>query len=168
MNHLPENIRLIRLSSKMTQAKFAEIVGANKDKIYTYEKGIAEPNEYLVGKIADYAGITIEQLYKKKLKEDDLNYTAVNYSTRPPKGTKEEAQKNQNDSEAILVYKEMVKQLQEQVKQQKELIDKLLQKTWSLTYWAWSGQIYEHNINYKTKKAARNGLAALILDRIIY
>ena len=113
----------------MTQEVFAEKFNSTKGKIYTYEKGKANPDRLLVQEIAEFAGITIDQLYKKKLKREDLNYTAVNYSTRPPKGTQEEAQKNQNDSEAILVYKEMVKQLQEQVKQQKELIDKLLQKT---------------------------------------
>lgn len=136
MLQLAENIRLVRVSMKLTQEDFAEKFNSTKGKIYTYEKGKANPDRLLVKEIAEFAGVTADDLQNKKLKRQDLNFTAVNYSTRPPKGKQEEAQKNQNDSEAILVYKELVKQLQEtvkqlqeQVKQQKELIDKLLQKS---------------------------------------
>ena len=72
MLHLSDNIRYIRLLSGKTQTEFAELVGATKDTLYTYEKGKAKPNELVLSKISKIAGVTLEQLLEKDLKKQEI------------------------------------------------------------------------------------------------
>lgn len=54
----------------MKQKDFAERIGTTDKKLYSYEAGIAKPNELLLSKIAKIAGITLEEIKLKDLKSN--------------------------------------------------------------------------------------------------
>lgn len=119
----------MRLLAGMNRQKFSELFGKyglNPDKLYSYEHGKAEPNEVLIKKLAEYAGVTVDDLTNKELTESEM-FKTPSYSTKTTNGTPQD--KKMPDIEVIRHYEELVKQLQETVKQQKTLIDKLLEKT---------------------------------------
>lgn len=68
------NIKLIRVSAGLTQGKFAEKIGSSKDQIFLWENEKSTPNTVYCEKIAAFAGITIQDLQHKKLKEGDLDF----------------------------------------------------------------------------------------------
>jgi len=74
MSVLAENILTIR--GKMTQGDFGKLIDANKNKVYTYEKltNPSVPRKHTLQKIADYAGIKIDDLLNKKLTLSDLAF----------------------------------------------------------------------------------------------
>jgi transcriptional regulator with XRE-family HTH domain len=72
MLHLSDNLKLIRQLSELSQQEFGKLFGISKDKVFSYENERAQPNELIAAKIAEFAGITEEQLYKKKLKREDV------------------------------------------------------------------------------------------------
>ena len=72
MLQLPSNIRLIRLLAGKTQEEFGRMMGANKARQFTYEKGIAEPDELYLSRISAFAGITESDLRSAKLSESNI------------------------------------------------------------------------------------------------
>lgn len=69
MSFLPDNIKMIRLLSGKSQADFGAVMNVTKGQQYSYEKGNAIPDGVYLRKVADFAGITIEQLKYDKLTE---------------------------------------------------------------------------------------------------
>lgn len=81
MLHLAKNIKTIRELNNKTQVEFAEIFGVknkkgeySSDKIYTYETGKAEPPEFLIQEIANYAGVSVSDLKNTALKKSDFSF----------------------------------------------------------------------------------------------
>lgn len=106
----------------MTQQDFAEAVGATKDKIYTYEKGRAKPNSLLLKRIADVAGITIDQLLN-----DNLNINVLNPDTKEVEFTLTKTTSDEVSTKEQELSKRVI-ELETEVKLLNEMIDRLLEK----------------------------------------
>ena len=59
---LARNIRWIRLLAGLGQAEFAERIGTNPKNISAYEVRNIRPNELVLAKIANIAGVGIEEI----------------------------------------------------------------------------------------------------------
>jgi transcriptional regulator with XRE-family HTH domain len=70
---LSDNIKLIRQLSGCTQRQFGDKIGANKDKMYSYEADNAKPLEIYVERIAQIAGISATELQTHRFHSRDLN-----------------------------------------------------------------------------------------------
>ena len=75
-------------------------------------------------------GESLESIHARLMEayRKELEMYKQTYSTRPANGSIEGIKKP-DEGELIRQYQELIKQLQETVKQQKQLIDKLLEKT---------------------------------------
>lgn len=128
MLHIAENIRLIRLLSGMTQEEFGVKMGANKNKQYTYEKGLAEPDELYQQRVSDFAGVSIKDLMSIRLKEKNIN--VIDPDTKDMMftlATKTEA--NQHDVEKLKTEAEHLRELLKAEKEKNELLKQLVQSS---------------------------------------
>jgi len=57
-----EKIKSLREQNKKTQEDLAKYLGVAPQTVYKYEKGINEPDLSTTQKIADYFGITVDEL----------------------------------------------------------------------------------------------------------
>ena len=62
MNAFSERLVLLRNEKKLTQEKFAEIIGVSKSTISMYENGNRTPSFEIEEKIADYFNVDLEFL----------------------------------------------------------------------------------------------------------
>ena len=65
-----EKIKSLREQNKKTQEDLAKYLGVAPQTVYKYEKGINEPDLSTTQKIADYFGITVDELLGRI--DDDL------------------------------------------------------------------------------------------------
>lgn len=66
---IDENIKFIRKQKKLTQQKFADLIGIKRSSLGAYEEGRAKPNYQTLGKIAAICKISIDRLIKENLAE---------------------------------------------------------------------------------------------------
>ncbi len=57
-----QRIKNIRRSKGMTVEQFGQLFGANKSLVYKWENAMSQPNRIRMRQIADFAGITVEEL----------------------------------------------------------------------------------------------------------
>jgi len=77
LRQVNQNIKLIRELSGKKQEKFAELIKTNLSNLKTYENTNVRPKAIVLAAIADYAGITVEDLENKKLTHKDLKFGSV-------------------------------------------------------------------------------------------
>lgn len=70
--HLSQNIKLIRGLAGKTQPEFAKIIGENVSNLKTYERTGTLPKLHIRMRIADIAGVSVDDLLKKGLTEKDI------------------------------------------------------------------------------------------------
>jgi transcriptional regulator with XRE-family HTH domain len=69
---LNDNIKLVRELSGFRQIDFAKKFGINLSNLKTYENTDVKPKANVLADLADYAGITVDDLENKKLTHKDL------------------------------------------------------------------------------------------------
>lgn len=62
MNKLQENLKKLRTISKKTQDDIASYLGVTRQAYGNYENGVREPELDAVIKLADYYGVTLDEL----------------------------------------------------------------------------------------------------------
>lgn len=72
MSFIGSNIKKIRSIKKLSQSAFAELFGLTRASIGAYEEGRAEPKIDAVQNIANYFGLTLDQLLAKELTVNEL------------------------------------------------------------------------------------------------
>lgn len=72
MSHVGKNIKKIRSVKNFNQTQFAELFNLKRASIGAYEEGRAEPKIATLSQIANYFGITIDDLLNKELSVNDL------------------------------------------------------------------------------------------------
>ena len=87
MSTFSERLVLLRNEKKITQEKFAEIIGVSKSTISMYENGNRTPSFEIEEKIADYFNVDLEFLrgrsnirnrYQHNKLKSESNVTPVN------------------------------------------------------------------------------------------
>lgn len=68
MNHFSENIKYLRETTGLSQAKFGKGFGVSRDNIASYERG-SEPKMEFITKIVNFYHITTEELFNKDLRQ---------------------------------------------------------------------------------------------------
>lgn len=77
MLQIQQNIILIRGLTNLNQEDFGLLIGATKAMVTSYETGVAAPKKIIIkNRICELAGITLDQLENKKLKESDIKIKA--------------------------------------------------------------------------------------------
>lgn len=76
--HLQENIRIIITRRRLTYHAFGEAVGATEGMVKTYVTKGATPPLPILCAIADFAGITLDQLVRYPLDSEAYRPTIVN------------------------------------------------------------------------------------------
>ena len=74
---LGDKIKLYRENKKMTQNDLADILEVSSGTISKYESGALEPNIESLKKLADFFGITIDELLKDEEKFDFSNVNVL-------------------------------------------------------------------------------------------
>ena len=72
------NLKKIRKSLKLSQAKLAELVNISQRTISHYEKGDSEPELIIVCRLADAFNITVDQLLGYDANSDADRYVDLN------------------------------------------------------------------------------------------
>jgi len=72
MSHIGNNIRKIRSVKNQSQTDFAKLFDLKRASVGAYEEGRAEPKITTVIQIANYFGISIDDLLQKDLSVNDL------------------------------------------------------------------------------------------------
>lgn len=72
MSYFGLNIRKIRIVKKINQSEFGKLFGLTRAAIGSYEEGRAEAKIDKIIEIADYFGLTLDQLLKRKLTINDI------------------------------------------------------------------------------------------------
>ena len=70
---LGHNMALIRRQKRLSQEKFADLIGLTRQQVANYERGaVQEPSHLVVRRLAEIAGLPIEQLTDRTLREEDI------------------------------------------------------------------------------------------------
>lgn len=70
---LGHNMALIRRQKRLSQEKFADLIGLTRQQVSNYERGaVQEPTHFVVRRLAEIAGLPIEQLTDRTLREEDI------------------------------------------------------------------------------------------------
>lgn len=72
MSYFGVNIRKIRMVKKINQSEFGKLFGLTRAAIGSYEEGRAEAKIDKIIEIADYFGLTLDQLLKRKLSINNI------------------------------------------------------------------------------------------------
>ncbi len=72
MSNIGKNIRKIRSVKNLNQTQFAELFDLKRASIGAYEEGRAEPKIATLSQIANYFGISVDDLLNKELSVNDL------------------------------------------------------------------------------------------------
>jgi DNA-binding XRE family transcriptional regulator len=67
-----KNIKLMRDYLGLKQDEFADKFSTNRSSVMSYEQGRAKPKAELSSALCDYFGITMDQLFKEPLEENQL------------------------------------------------------------------------------------------------
>lgn len=62
MSKIIDRIKSKRLELRLSQAKLGERIGWNQSRIGNYEAGTREMDDYILGKIAEGLGVTLDWL----------------------------------------------------------------------------------------------------------
>lgn len=116
---LAHNIKWVRLLSGKKQGEFAELIGATKDTLYTYESGRSRPNDLILSKISDIAKVSIDDLINSDLRNKQIN--VVNPDTKKVEYTL-------SNNTQVQELREMLIRMEAENKLLKELLEKQLQK----------------------------------------
>ncbi len=65
-NTIGQNIRRLRKQQKVKQAVLASALGIGRQTISAYECGVTLPDIFLLIKIADYFGVSLDELTGRK------------------------------------------------------------------------------------------------------
>lgn len=65
-NIIGQNIRKLRKQQKVKQAVLASALGIGRQTISAYECGVTLPDIFLLIKIADYFGVSLDELTGRK------------------------------------------------------------------------------------------------------
>lgn len=77
MLQIQQNIILIRGLTNLNQEDFGLLIGATKAMVTSYETGVAAPKKIMIkNRICELAGVTLDQLENKRLKESDIKIKA--------------------------------------------------------------------------------------------
>ncbi len=71
MDNIAENIRFLRKNKKITQDELAKKVGVNRAVIGSYEEGRAIPKLPVLQRVANYFGLSIDEIVNAELWEKD-------------------------------------------------------------------------------------------------
>ncbi len=70
--YLAENLKFLREQNGMTQQELVEIIGLkNKSSISLIENGKYEPSIENLEKLADFFGVTMDQIVKQDLSQEE-------------------------------------------------------------------------------------------------
>ena len=70
--YLAENLKFLREQNGMTQQELVEIIGLkNKSSISLIENGNYEPSIENLEKLADFFGVTMDQIVKQDLSQEE-------------------------------------------------------------------------------------------------
>ena len=72
MLHLAKNLKLIRMVAGDTQPSFGTRFNASRAMIVSYELGKAIPSDLFLTRVAQFAGVSENDLKNKELKESDI------------------------------------------------------------------------------------------------
>ncbi len=72
MSFFGENIKKIRSLKKLTQSEFSELFKLNRTTVGAYEEGRAEPKIDTIIEIANYFGISIDEILTKRLTINEI------------------------------------------------------------------------------------------------
>ena len=112
LERLGSNIRSLRRAYGETQEELGIILNVEKNAISNYEKGIRQPNNDLLGKMAEHFCITVEELLQSDLSsigeiQYDNNAFLKEISTTLPIFSSEQAMKNETFCKAYKAHKKM-------------------------------------------------------------
>ena len=62
MSNISSNLKFLRKGKKITQQQFADIMGIKRASVGAYEEDRAEPKYELLKKIAEFYGLTMDEL----------------------------------------------------------------------------------------------------------
>jgi len=69
--YIASNIKHLRVSRGITQEQLAKVCNKRNTAVGNWEKGIREPNAVDLANIANYFGVSIDDLVKKDLRFSD-------------------------------------------------------------------------------------------------
>lgn len=118
---LHNNIKFIRLLSGKKQQDFAKELGITRDQLYTYENGKANPNEFILLKLANIAAVSLEDLLTKDLKNRTVN--VINPDTKKVEFTLAPNGANQLEKEL-----QHLRELLKAEKEKNELLKQLVER----------------------------------------
>lgn len=61
-----ENLKMFRKAFKLSQEKFAKLIGISRGQVANYETNVSEPNLTTIQKIADFFHVPIESMLEKR------------------------------------------------------------------------------------------------------
>ncbi len=94
-SYLPENIRYLRKKMNLSQEELANKIGLNRGNIASYEKGVAEPKNCNLLKLAHVFSISVIDLIEKDLATLNGHYYASKNGA--VNGHSIDAEKKQNE-----------------------------------------------------------------------
>lgn len=97
MLHLSQNIKLIRGLMNKTQPEFAKLIDENVSNLKTYERTGILPKVHIRKRIAELAGVSVNDLLGKDLSEKDITLRVDKDDKNETKGP-EQAQKSTNEN----------------------------------------------------------------------
>ena len=100
MISLPDRLKELRKSKKLTQTELGKILGVGKTTISMYETNNSTPNDEIKLKIAEYFNVSVDYLLGKtdiKNHTDDPNITVALHSNTDYDDLPDEAKKEINN-----------------------------------------------------------------------
>ena len=74
MSYFALNLKKIRQLKRLSQTEFAKIFGMTRATVGAYEEGRAEPKIDKLIEIANYFGLTVDQLVRKRLTVNEISH----------------------------------------------------------------------------------------------
>ncbi len=74
MSYFALNLKKIRQLKRLSQTEFAKIFGMTRATVGAYEEGRAEPRIDKLIEIANYFGLTVDQLVRKRLTVNEISH----------------------------------------------------------------------------------------------
>ena len=76
MSNIANNLKYLRKKKRLTQQQFADQMGIKRASVGAYEESRAEPKYELLKKIADFYGLTMDELANDEINEKWRRYRA--------------------------------------------------------------------------------------------
>lgn len=65
MKEMGQRLKILRETTGLSQAKFAEIMGSTQSSVTRYENGLATPSVELLRKYADYFDVSMDYIFAR-------------------------------------------------------------------------------------------------------